>query len=255
MEAVSIRVSPCSSPTFILVALYRPHCQAALEPFLLSFLEGVIDKSNDVDDLVVIGDFNINLLEVINISRSMDDICQSFDLHQLIGEPTRVTESTSTPIDHIYVSEPTLITTSGVIQLGISNHFGIFGSRSTQNSTDAKKNLHIDYRDYKAFNENNFLDDVDATPWQLIDVFDSLDDEVDTMYHLLYQLINGHAPKKPRRIRRDSYPWVNSNIIELIHKKKYAHHVFIRERSDLAKTQYKRARNNLTASIRESKRE
>ena len=114
----------------------------------------------------------------------------------------RVTESTSTPIDHIYVSEPTLITTSGVIQLGISDHFGIFGSRSTQNSTDAKKDhLHIDYRDYKAFNENNFLDDVDATPWQLIDVFDSNDDIVDTMYHLLYQLINCHAPKKQRRIR------------------------------------------------------
>ena len=126
----------------------------------------------------------------------MDDICQSFDLHQLIGEPTRVTESTNTLVDHIYVSEPTLITTSGVIQLGISHHFGIFGSRSIRNSTDAKKDhLHIDYRDNKAFNENNFFDDVDATLWQLIDVSDSIDDKVDTMYHLLYQMINFHAPK------------------------------------------------------------
>ena len=190
------------------------------------------------------------------ISRSMDDICQSFDLHQLIGEPTRVTESTNTLVDHIYVSEPTLITTSGVIQLGISDHFGIFGSRSTRNSTDAKKDhLHIDYRDYKAYNENNFFDDVDATLWQLIDVSDSINDKVATMYHLLYQMINFHAPKKPRRVRRDSYPWVNSNVIELIHKKEYAHRVFIRERSDLATTQYKRARNDVTASIRESKRE
>ena len=46
-----------------------------------------------------------------------------------------------------------------------------------------------------------------------------------------------------------------SNVIELIHKKEYAHRVFIREWSDLAKTQYKRARNDVTASIRESKRE
>ena len=75
------------------------------------------------------------------------------------------------------------------------------------------------------------------------------------MYHLLYQLINCHAPKKRKRIRRDSYPWINSNVIELIHKKEYAHRVFIRERSDLAKAQYKRARNDVTASIRESKRE
>ena len=157
--------------------MYRPHCQTALEPNLSSFLEAAIHKSADVDDLVVIGDFNIYQLEVNNISRSMDDVCRSFDLHQLIGEPTRVTESTSTLIDRIYISEPTLITTNGVIQLRISDYFGIFGSRSVRNSTDAKKDhLCIDYRDYKAFNENNFLDDVDATPRQLIDVFDSIDD-------------------------------------------------------------------------------
>ena len=89
MEAVAIRVSPYSSPTFILVAVYRPHCQTALEPHQSS-LEAAIDKSADVDDLVAIGDFNINLLEVNNISRSMDDVCRSFDLHQLIGEPIRV---------------------------------------------------------------------------------------------------------------------------------------------------------------------
>ncbi len=93
MEAVSIRVSPCSSPAFMLEAVCRPICQAGLEPYMSSFPETVIDKSADIDDLVVIGDINVNLLRVNNASRAIDVICQSFDLHQLVDEPTRVTES------------------------------------------------------------------------------------------------------------------------------------------------------------------
>lgn len=113
-------------------------CTYLIANHLSSFLETVFDKSADINDLVVIEDFNINVLNN-NISRSMDDNCQSFDLHHLIDEPTRVTESTSTLIDHIYVSEPALIITSGVIQLGISHHFGIFGSRTVRNYVGAKE--------------------------------------------------------------------------------------------------------------------
>ena len=63
------------------------------------YLESVLDKSNGIDDLVTMGNFNLDQLQPDNMSKSMEDICQSFNLLQLIDLPTRITDTTSTLID------------------------------------------------------------------------------------------------------------------------------------------------------------
>ena len=45
-----------------------------------------------------------------------------FDLKQLIGEPTRVTDTSDTILYLVLVSEPSNICQSGVTNLGLSDH-------------------------------------------------------------------------------------------------------------------------------------
>ena len=77
------------------------------------------------------GDLNLNQLEINSKTKLMDNIFQIYHLQQLIDLPTRLTKESSTLIDLIYAPEPSYVTTSGAIQLGISDHFGIFASRSS----------------------------------------------------------------------------------------------------------------------------
>ena len=109
LEAIAIKVTPTNSPSFILAAVYRPNHQCPLDPCFNDFLNDIMDKSSDIDDLIVMGDLNLNQLEPDNMTRTMDDICTNFNLSQLIDVPTRITDNTSTLIDLLYVSNLSFI--------------------------------------------------------------------------------------------------------------------------------------------------
>ena len=152
------------------------------------------------------GDLNLNQLEINSKTKLMDNICQIYHLQQLIDQPTRITKESSTLINLIYVSEPSYITTSGVIQLGISDHFGIFASRASNKAKKGRQDhLMIEYRDFKVFDESKFLEDVDSVPWSLIDIYE-INDKIDIFYELINQLLDWHAPKRQKRICKESYP-------------------------------------------------
>ncbi|CAH1988489.1 unnamed protein product [Acanthoscelides obtectus] len=57
----------------------------------------------EYDDIILAGDINVNLLLVCNnLTKCLD----SYNLKLVISEPTRITESTLTLLDPIYLSKP-----------------------------------------------------------------------------------------------------------------------------------------------------
>ena len=133
------------------------------------------------------------------------------------------------------MSESSYITTSGVIQLGISDHFGIFASRASNKAKKGRQDhLVIEYRDFKAFDESKFLEDVDSAPWSLIDISDEINDKVDIFYQLINQLLDWHAPKRQKRICKESYLWITSQDIECIRQKFHVLQLFLRSKTDRA---------------------
>ena len=57
-----------------------------------------------------------------------------FDLKQLIGEPTRVTDTSPTIIDMVLASEPSQNCQSGVTNLGPSDHMLTYRTRKVRKS-------------------------------------------------------------------------------------------------------------------------
>ena len=109
-----------------------------------------MDNANQNEDLILMGDLNLNQLETNSKAKLMDNICQICHLQQLIDLLTRITKESSTLIDLIYVSELSYITTSGVIQLGTGDHFGIFASRASNNAKKGRQDhLMTEYHDFK----------------------------------------------------------------------------------------------------------
>ena len=68
------------------------------------------------------GDFNIDCTSCIN-KKKWQNLVQIFDLSQLVSEPTRITETASTLIDHIYTTHQENITECFLAHYAISDHF------------------------------------------------------------------------------------------------------------------------------------
>ena len=83
--------------------------------------------------MYILGDLNRNLLQekaLFNVPTSkLNSIYELYQLSQLINEPTRVTLTTSSLIDHVVTNTPEKISHSGVVHTGISDHSLIYAIR------------------------------------------------------------------------------------------------------------------------------
>ena len=73
------------------------------------------------------GDFNIDLIS--NTNNKWSHLVQTFEILPLVQEPTRVTETSATLIDHVYSSNPVNISNCFVSKLSIGDHFPVCFSR------------------------------------------------------------------------------------------------------------------------------
>ena len=123
------------------------------------------------------GDLNCDLLTTTPhcYTKRLKFISESFNLKQIIKEPTRITETSETLIDVIYCSNASKICKSGVIHAGISDHsctYAILGKNKNKGCntvvTDSNNKQNHNYkisRSYKNFNEQDLLEDLAQTDW------------------------------------------------------------------------------------------
>jgi hypothetical protein len=128
---------------------------------------------------MLLGDFNVNLLKDSSFA---DNLKADYHLAQLISEPTRCCKTTSTLIDHLYISDRSLIGNSGVVQLQLSDHRAIFGTLSAGRVKAPRKI--INYRSFRRIDAELFSSDMRTQPWCVLDAFDDIDDMTDAFNKL-----------------------------------------------------------------------
>ena len=92
---------------------------------LFASYESFIDKVDSLDlEYYLLGDLNCNLASptLDANTRHLLEISDLYGLKQLITEPTRVTESSSTLIDLIFTNHADKVSCSGFSHIGISDH-------------------------------------------------------------------------------------------------------------------------------------
>ncbi len=167
--------------------------------------------------MIIIGDINLDFLEKHQIPSRWFDVMDTFNLHQLIKEPTRITKTTKSCIDHIYVSNVEHILASKVPHIGISHHFSVCYMRKHNSINHIKAHNTIKYRPYKDFNEHDFLEDLKTVRWALCDAFDYPNDSLVCWKSLFLDIANTHAPPKEMSVEKQvQLEWFNNDIHEAI---------------------------------------
>ena len=131
LETITIEVSKPKSKSFLINTWYQPP-DSCLELFN-DYEECVKNMDSEGKEIVLIGDFNCDWTferNKTNLQTSkLIDLANQFQLAQLIKEPTRITETTSTLIDLAFSNRPEIINSSGVEHLGISDHSLVYVCR------------------------------------------------------------------------------------------------------------------------------
>ena len=119
--------------------VYRPTDKS---DFLEQFSEAIINSTNfDKKEVYSLGDFNINVLDDSNISKLYKEICSLHGLKQVIELFTRITEKTSTLIEHIVTNSVENISQRGVLEMALPDHYATFYTRKTQKQKYHKHKL------------------------------------------------------------------------------------------------------------------
>ena len=174
------------------------------------------------------GDFNFDLLkyEENNITQDFFNSMNSQSLIPVISKPTRVTDSSATLIDNIFISNP-MNFTSGIIITDISDHFPIFiNLRSVFLRNIDDSNIKIEYRLINDDTMKNFHQTVSSIDFTDISntedcstAISQLTDILDYNYKLCF----------PIKIKTISYknfvkPWITKEILSMIKKR---HHYYL----------------------------
>ena len=122
LENLCIEIRKPRSKPFEVATWYRPP-DSPTEIFVhFESLVGRLDSQNV--DLYLMGDLNCILASSTFDTNTnlLTSIANVYSLHQLIGEPTHITSSSSTLIDLIFTNCPDKVVCSGVSHVGISDH-------------------------------------------------------------------------------------------------------------------------------------
>ena len=155
---------PCSKP-FLVVTWYRPPCTSAE---LFSHYETLVGKLDSLDlEYYLMGDLNCNMASAHfdTNTRLLCEISDIYGLQQLITEPTRITESSSSLIDVIFTNCINRVVCSGVLHIGISDHSLIYVYRKLSPEFAFKGHSTKTYRNFSNFNRENFRRDISRQDW------------------------------------------------------------------------------------------
>ncbi|KAK2547890.1 hypothetical protein P5673_032031 [Acropora cervicornis] len=125
-------------------------------------------------------------------------------VRDMTNQPTRITSSTRTLIDHIFTNKPNIITNHGILHVGISDHSLIYATHK-HNTLKADPKI-IESRQFKHFDSAAFIEDIKETPFHFASLMDDPNEVWDVWKSLLLEVINKHAPMRKRKKKSKSSP-------------------------------------------------
>ena len=219
LESVFIEIT--NHKNVIVGCIYR-HPPMLLQDFNENYWEGLLNKlSHENKKLVIMGDFNTNLLDFENREVSQfKDSTVGKSLLSLIKMPTRITSHSKTLIDNIFTNDNENYLKSGNLSCSISDHLPQFAMfNSFKPLYPSYKN--VIKRDFSRFNEEEFLDDIKTIHFniQLELQKEDVNKSTNKFLKIIENKLDQHAPFKKvsiRKLRESSKPWITKGIFRSI---------------------------------------
>ena len=215
-------------------------------------LEDVIENTSEENlDIIIMGDFNHNTLKA-NIHSPLLRTLTKFSLQNLITEPTRVTNVSSTCIDLIITNHHAIITGTNVLPPFSSDHCTITAEitfktyESLAYQTLIWKYEEADFQSIKA--------KVDSVDWSFISNEDNIYIINEKFSDILTETAEQFIPKVSFIIRPNDKPWMSTLIRKNMRQRDRLYHKAKNKNTEFHLSNYKNKRNQVVHMVRDAKR-
>ena len=263
-ETIFTEIKNNSKKNLIIGCIYRHHTPIPL--FCTTYLDKTLNQiTKSKKTCALLGDFNIDLIKYgthPDVTSFYDQI-SSHSFRPLVLQPTRLTSTSATLIDNIFINDLSCTSKGGNITTSISDHLIQFSQIDIFDSPPhAKANVKY-MRNWRIFNKREFADELSSTSWD--DVSDPNADtnkSFSTFYNKVTKLLDEMAPYKKltkREIRMQHKPWITSDILTSMTKRDIFYKDFVTEKDPVKKERlgsiYRSYRNLIVSLLRKSKKQ
>ncbi|KAH9645342.1 hypothetical protein HF086_002968 [Spodoptera exigua] len=180
---------------------------------LESFLDGLTKSIGGLapfDNLILLGDFNVNMADV-NSSKSKElaDFVTYLNLTQVVTTPTHFIGDSSSLIDVICTDAP--VRNVEVNHISELSHHAFITCETVFKRHKCQPRSVV-YRPLKDILEDYFDRDLKSIPWSTVGDMNDVDSMVQTFNSFVIQLFDLHAPIRSKTFRSRPTPWITDNI-------------------------------------------
>ena len=181
---------------FALGCTYKPP-NFNVHNFLIDFENTLVNIIPKCDEIICLGDFNIDLINVNSLAtKNFMNLLESLGLKQIVNNPTRVTLNTTSLLDYIILSEERSFSKSDTVSLpNISDHELVFVHVYFP-PIQGSQGLSGTYRDINNDDENILYEHLHAIPCRNIFDIDNVDDKITLFNGNMTLLMDIHASLK-----------------------------------------------------------
>ena len=230
--------------------------------FLTDSLKSVLsDLSLQFSNLVIAGDFNINLLKDSPSSKKFLKYISSISLKLCSNVPTNfVIDKAPSQIDYFLVKNKQLVKSCSQFSFGsFTSHDLIFGSYyfNLSSSLDSSKKT---FRNFKHIIDDDLICKAFELGLDEIYTLPNIDDQVNLLTNFIKVLMDIFAPLKTCKVVKNSCsPWFSNELLNLINLRNFHHHLFSSEKEPIQKliykSQFRKLRNRVTNLKKNLKKE
>ena len=245
---------PKSKPILVGI-LYRPPTASGFLDKLTLAISRAVDF--DSQEVYILGDLNINLnhksSDTSNGIRRYKEFCSHHGLKQICQSPTRVTDKSSSLLDHILTNSYPRISQHGVFDLGLYDHQLIY---CTRKATHIKIHKHtfIKIRTFKNYTKQLFLNKLSKIKFPNYLEYGNINAAYSHFAEMITGIINELAPAKEIRVKKDSQEWMDQEVLEGIRTR---NKLLTKYRTSQIYSDYinfKKARNRVQSLIKRKKK-
>ena len=144
---------------------------------------------------------------------------------------------------------------SGVVPMGLSDHFATFTTISWKQRKIQNKHFIKRSRNYKSFKETLFLNDIATSAiFNKLFSYINVEDVWRIWKNEFNRICNKYAPIKSCRVRQTRNPWISEDILKLINRREFLHKKALATKQSKDFIEYRLARNKVTYTIKMAKK-
>ena len=215
VESIFVDIHLPKTKPFTVGIFYRPPDKSK---FIETITEDFCNLNTENNDLFILGDMNINLNEkksTCPLVKKYEEFILTFGLKQLIQQPTRITSTSSSLIDHVLTNANDKISQSGILDIGLSDHQLIYCTRKlTKTKTGLTK--FINFRTMKKYTKLLFKEKLEDINFPNYENFQDTNLAYSDFINKLTCVINTIAPIKKKKVKNNSQDWFDGEVAEKI---------------------------------------